>query len=98
MSKHLERFHVIHYGWVNIQHDALCDGNYVWCDPHTVMANNMGCVAHWFGWTFVSWWTFPKPPNHYIWKIPDFFLIEPFPYETKYWSRKREPCESSMLF
>ena len=24
-------------------------------------------------------WTFPNPPTHYIWKIPDFFLIAPVP-------------------
>ena len=34
MSRHLEKFHVIHL-WLG-QHDALCDQNYVWCDPHTV--------------------------------------------------------------
>ena len=34
MSKHLKKLHDINL-WL-VQHDALCDQNYVWCDPHTV--------------------------------------------------------------
>ena len=31
MLLHFEKFHVIHL-WLG-QHDALCDPNYLWCDP-----------------------------------------------------------------
>ena len=34
MSKHFEKFYVIHL-WLG-QHDALSDPNYDWCGPHTV--------------------------------------------------------------
>ena len=44
MSKHLEKFHVIHL-WLG-QHDALCDPNYVWCDPHTVSRPTQWAVWH----------------------------------------------------
>ena len=44
MSKHLEKFHVIHL-WLG-QHDALCDQNYVWCDPHTVAWPTKWAVWH----------------------------------------------------
>ena len=44
MSKHLEKFHVIHL-WLG-QHDALCDPNYVWCDPHTVSWPTQWAVWH----------------------------------------------------
>ena len=44
MSKHLEKFHVIHL-WLG-QHDALCDPNYVWCDPQTVSRPTQWVVWH----------------------------------------------------
>ena len=34
MSQQFEKFHIIHL-WLG-QHDALCNQNYVWSDPHTV--------------------------------------------------------------
>ena len=44
MSKHLEKFHVIHL-WLG-QHDALCDPNYLWCNPHTVSRPTQLAVWH----------------------------------------------------
>ena len=64
MSKHLEKLHVIHLGLG--QHDVLCDPNYKLCvvqPTHCVMANTMGCVAWWFGQTWVSWYSMLPPPH-----------------------------------
>ena len=44
MSKNLEKFHVIHM-WLG-QHDALCDPNYLWCNPHTVSRPTQLAVWH----------------------------------------------------
>ena len=44
MSKHLEKFYVIHLELG--QHDVLCDPNYVWCNPHTVSWPTQLAVWH----------------------------------------------------
>ena len=44
MSKHLKKLHDINL-WL-VQHDALCDQNYVWCDPHTVSQPTQWAVRH----------------------------------------------------
>ena len=44
MSKHFKKLHDINL-WL-VQHDALCDQNYVWCDPHTVSQPTQWAVRH----------------------------------------------------
>ena len=47
MSKHFKKkkIHVYIHLWLG-QHDALCDPNYVWCDPHTVSWPTQWAVWH----------------------------------------------------
>ena len=45
MSKHLKNFILFIYGWVG-QHDALCDPNYMWYNPHIVSWPTQWAVWH----------------------------------------------------
>ena len=40
-----KKIHVYIHLWLG-QHDALCDPNYVWCDPHTVSWPTQWAVWH----------------------------------------------------